>query len=245
MSSFMLRDVTTWVAGYDFTTDLNQVSIAASIDDLDNTTFGNAGYRSRTGGLRSVDASLSGYWQSAATDAVDPQAFGSIGTIDQAVTISPTGSTEGSTAYMFQGGKFSYNMFGQVGEVTPFDLDMMGTQGAGGLVRGVITKAKGSVSATGATGTAWNGGNVASGQYLYATFHVFGTPGTTITAVVESDDNGAFSSATTRITFGPITTAGGTWGTRVAGPLTETHYRLRVSAITGTFTIASAIGIGS
>lgn len=244
MASFMLRDVTTWVAGYDFTTDLNQIAISNNVDDLDNTTFGNAGFRSRTGGLRNVEASLSGFWQSAITDAVDPQVFPSIGTPNQPITIAYD-DAETSTAFMFQGAKFSYNMFGSIGEVTPFDLDMMSTEGAAGLVRGQVTKAKAAVNATGATGTAVNLGNVAAGQYLYATFHVFGTPGTTITAVVESDDSGAFPSATTRITFGPITTAGGTWGTRVAGPLTETHYRLRVSAITGTFTIASAIGIGS
>lgn len=243
MASFMLQDVTTWVAGYDFTSDLNQLSINASVDDLDNTVFGLGGFRRRTGGLRSVEASYSGFWQSAAIDAVDPQAFSQLGTADQVVTIA-NDDAEGSTAFMFQGGKFSYNMFGQIGEVTPFDLDMMGTNGVG-LVRGAVTKAKANVTTTGATGTAWNGGNVGAAQYLYATFHVFGTPGTTITAVVESDDNAGFTTATTRITFGPITTAGGTWGTRVAGPLTETHYRLRVTAITGTFSIAAAIGIGS
>lgn len=244
MSSFMLQDVTTWVAGYDFTTDLNQVSINASVDDLDATTFGGGGYRARRGGLRNVEASYSGFWQSATTDAPDPQIFTSIGTVDQAVTIA-NDDAELSTAYMFQGGKFTYNLGGQIGEVMPFDLDMMGTNGVSGLVRGVVTKAKGSVNATGATGTAWNGGAVGASQFLYATFHVFGTPGTTITAVIESDDNAGFTTATSRITFGPITTAGGTWGTRVAGALAETHYRLRVSAITGTFSIAAAIGIGS
>lgn len=244
MASFMLQDVTTWVAGYDFTTDLNQVSLSTSVDDLDATTFGGGGYRARRGGLRSVEASYSGFWQSATTDAPDPQAFTSLGTVDQAVTIA-NDDAEGSAAFMFQGGKFSYNLLGQIGEVVPFDLDMMGSHGASGLVRGQVTKAKGSVSATGATGTGVNLGAVSATQFLYATFHVFGTPGTTITATVQSDDNAGFTTPTTRITFGPITTAGGTWGTRVAGALTETHYRLNVTAITGTFSIAAAIGIGS
>lgn len=243
MASFMLQDVTTWIAGYDFTTDLNQMSLNTSVDDLDATTFGGGGYRARRGGLRNVETSYSGFWQSATIDAVDPQAFLQLGTADQVVTIA-NDDAEGSTAFMFQGGKFSYNLLGQIGEVTPFDLDVMGSNGVG-LVRGAVTKAKADVSATGATGTAWNGGNVGATQYLYATFHVFGTPGTTITAVIESDDNAGFTTATTRITFGPITTAGGTWGTRVAGALTETHYRLRVTAITGTFSVAAAIGIGS
>jgi hypothetical protein len=44
------------------------------------------------------------------------------------------------------------------------------------------------------------------------------------------------------MTFGPITTVGGTWGTRVAGAITDTWWRLRVTAITGTFQIACAAG---
>lgn len=242
MSSFALTDATTWIAGYDFTSDLNQVSITTSVDDQDNTVFGLGGFRSRIGGLRNVEASLSGFYQSATLNAPDPQAFLQLGTADQVVTMAPD-DAEGTTAYMFQGGKFSYNWGGSIGDVLPFDLDVMGTN-AVGLVRGNIVKAKGNVSATGASGTAWNGGNVSASQYLYATFHVF-SAGTTITAVVQSDDNAGFTTPTTRITFGPITTVGGTWGVRLAGPLTETHYRFNITAITGTFSVAGAIGIGS
>lgn len=243
MSSLALVDATTYVHGYDMTTDLNQISLNLSVEDQENTTFGSGGYRSRVGGLKSVDADLSGFWQSATADAIDPQAFAALGVADRPVTMSPDGAA-GSVAYLFQAGQFSYEMFGSIGEVTPFSVSMMGTNGVG-LVRGQIAKAKGSVAATGATGSAVNLGNVAAGQYLYAALHVFGTPGTTLTALVESDDSAGFASATTRITFPAITAAGGYWGVRLAGALAETHYRFRISAITGTFTIAGAIGIGS
>lgn len=243
MSSLALVDATTYIHGYDLTTDLNQISLNMAVEDQENTTFGGGGYRSRIGGLKNVDADLSGYWQSATLDAVDPQMISALGVADRVVTMSPTGVAT-ATAYLFQAGQFSYEMFGSIGEVTPFSVSMMGSNGVG-LVRGQIAKAKGSVAATGATGSGVNLGAVGASQYLYATLHVFGTPGTTITAVVESDDNAGFTSATTRITFGPITAAGGTWGVRVAGALAETHYRFRITAITGTFTIAGAIGIGS
>lgn len=243
MSSLALVDATTYIHGYDLTTDLNQISLNMAVEDQENTTFGGGGYRSRVGGLKNVDADLSGYWQSATLDAVDPQMISALGVADRVVTMSPTGVAT-ATAYLFQAGQFSYEMFGSIGEVTPFSVSMMGSNGVG-LVRGQIAKAKGSVAATGATGSGVNLGAVGASQYLYATLHVFGTPGTTITAVVESDDNAGFTSATTRITFGPITAAGGTWGVRVAGALAETHYRFRITAITGTFTIAGAIGIGS
>lgn len=244
MSSFSMTDCTTWIAGHDFTTEANELSINIEAEDLDNTTFGLGGYRSRIGGLKNIEASLSGYLNTNGSTSLDPDSsiFPALGTADQVIT-QAWDDAELSVAYMYQAGEFSYTPFGDIGNVTPYQLDLRGSNFVG-VKRGVITKARGNVSATGAVGTAWNGGNVASGQYLYATFHVF-SAGTTITAVIESDDNAGFSSATTRITFGPITTAGGTWGTRLAGPLTETHYRLRVTAITGTFNIGAAIAIGS
>jgi hypothetical protein len=67
--------------------------------------------------------------------------------------------------------------------------------------------------------------------------------GTTITVQVQSDDNAGMSSPTTVATIGPITVVGGTWMTPIAGPITDTYYRMNVSAITGTFSVAGAIGI--
>ena len=241
MTTFALTDATTWVNGYDFTTDLNQIQLSVTADELDNTTFGGGGFRSRISGLKTVGATLNGYWQSAASAAPDPQAFPDLGVADRVVTVAPDDAA-GTTCYMFQGGKFSYEMFGQVGEVTPFTLGMSGTNGVG-VVRGQVARPKATVNSTGATGSVVELGAVGSTQYLYASLHVF-TAGTTITVQVQSDDNSGFSSATTRGTFSGVTTVGGSWLTRVAGPITDTYYRLNVSAVTGSFSIAGAIGIG-
>jgi hypothetical protein len=118
----------------------------------------------------------------------------------------------------------------------------LGTNGVG-VVRGGVAKAKGNVSSTGATGSVQQLGDVAANEFLYATLHVF-SAGTTITVQVQSDDNSGFSSPTTRATFSGVTTAGGNWVTRVAGAITDTYWRFNVSAVTGTFSIAGAIGIG-
>lgn len=240
MATFAFVDATTWIAGYDMTTDLNQMSLSVSTDELDVTTFGGGGYRTRIAGLRTVGAQFGGFWQ-AGTGTVDPTVFTDLAVTDRVITMAPD-DAEATVAYMWQGGNFTYSPFGQIGQATPFTLGYSGTNGVG-VVRGQVTKAKGNVSATGAIGTGVQLGNVGASQYLYGTFHVF-SAGTTITVVLESDDNAGFSSATTRATLGPITTTGGTWATRVAGALTETHYRYRVTAITGTFQVAGAIGIG-
>jgi len=239
VSSFAFVDATTWIAAYDMTSDLKSMTLNISADELDNTVFGLGGYRRRIGGLRTVAADFGGFWQ-AGTGQVDPTVFADLAIADRVVTLAPD-DAEGTPAYMWQGGSFTYAPFGQIGEVTPFSLSYMGTNGVG-AVRGQVAKAKGNVSATGALGTVQQLGDVASGEYLYATLHVF-SAGTTITVQVQSDDNSGMSSPTTRGTIGPITTAGGTWMTRVAGPITDTYWRFNVSAITGTFSVAGAIGI--
>lgn len=241
MATFALTDATTWFHGFDMTTDLNEISISAEVEDQETTTFGSGGYRSRIGGLKSVSADLSGLWQSDTT-AIDPTVFTNLATADRVVTMA-NDDAEASTAYMFRAGLFSYDLFGSIGEVTPFSLSAMGTDGQG-LIRGQVAKAKGNVSSTGAIGSVVNLGAVSASQYLYAAFHVF-SAGTTITVDIESDDAANFPSATSRITLGPLTTTGGTWATRLAGAITDTHYRFNITAITGTFSVAGAIGIGS
>lgn len=242
MAVTALTNATTYISGYDFTCDSNKAQVEVAVNELDATTFCSNGWKEVAAGLKSVAFNQSGFWQSAASQAVDPQAFPLLGTADEVHTFAAS-STEGAVAYMFRAGKFSYKLGGTHGELAPYDLRSAGTNGQG-VIRGTLAKAKGNVSATGALGTAFQLGAVGASQYLYGTFHVF-TAGTTITVVLESDDNSDFSSATTRATFGPITTSGGSWATRVAGAITDDYYRLRVTAITGTFSVAGAIGIGS
>lgn len=239
MAPLVLVNATPYIAGYDFTADSNKITLASSLTALDTTTFANTGWKSKTGGLKDFTGHLEGLW----SGPQDAESFPALGTVDQVMTVSPTGVAT-SVAYMGQLAKFKYDTFEGVGNLMPFALDMSGSNMTG-LVRGQLAAAKQTVSVTGALTptTGVNLGAVGATQFLYATFHVFGTPGTTITAVVESATSNAFSSPTTRMTIGPITTAGGTWGTRVAGAITDSWFRLRVSAITGTFSVAGAIGV--
>lgn len=245
MGTFAANNITTWFSGYDMTGDLNQTTMPIEWEALDSTTFGpTRSGRSRAAGLEDVSSQVAGFYQ-AGTGLVDPTVFSTLGDTIQVITHSHDGA-EGSPAYFYQAKTFNYQVFGDIGQMTPFSLTAQGVRGNGGqavgAVRGPVLKTKADVSATGATGTANQMGAVSADQYLYAALHVF-SAGTTITAVLESDDNSGFTSATTRITFGPITATGGTWGTRVAGAITDDWWRLRITAITGTFSIACVAGI--
>ncbi len=236
MASINFTDPLIYLHGYDLTGDLKQVELSIQADELDNTTFGNGGYKSRVGGLKTVALSGDGFWQGAPDAEIGPN----LGVADRVVTISPS-SAEGDTAYITQVGHFSYDVGGGVADLMPFKFQGSNTSPQGSP-RGQIAKKKGNVSATGALGTGLNLGAVGATSYLYASFHVF-TAGTTITVLVESDDNSGFTTPTTRATIGPITTTGGTWAVRVAGAIADSYYRFKVSAVTGTFSVAGAIAI--
>lgn len=241
MAPVALTNAFIYIDSHDFTGDSNELSLNCEGNANDRTNFRSGGWREYNMGVKTSALQVAGFWQSG-SDTVDDWSWTNLGLAGRVTTLADV-ETEGLPAYMLQAMDHSYQpVQGSHGDNAGFTLQGGCSDGIG-VIRGQLAKEWGTVSATGATGTALNLGAVGASQFLYATFHVFGTPGTTITGVVESDDADTFGSATTRITFGPYTTAGGRWGTRVAGSITDTWYRLRITAITGTFTIACAIGI--
>lgn len=239
---FPLIDCTLWIDDYDFTGDSNKLKVAGMAAPEDSTVFGGGGYRRRTGGVKDVSVAASGFLTMGAGE-VEADLFPDLGTADRVITASPTGLA-GSVAYLLRATKFDLELLGQHGQLAPWSMNAL-CSNSQGLLRGQVSRAKGTVSATGALGSGVQLGAVGAAQYLYGSLHIFGTPGTTVTVVLESDDNAGFSSATTRATLGPLTTAGGNWVTRVAGAITDDYFRYRVTAITGTFTIGGAIAVGS
>lgn len=239
MGAYTITDAFAYVGGYDFSGDSNELACDIAHNVNTANVMGSHWQRNILGVSR-VDWRMAGYWN--VTDAQqDNTTWADLGVVDRVVTFGPGTTAEGDPAYMFKALHTQYQFGGTHGEVAPFSASASGSNGHG-VVRGKLLKGKGNVSATGATGTGLQLGAVASGEYLYATLHVF-SPGTTITVVVESDDNSNFTSATTRGTIGPVTTQGATWMTRVAGPITDDWWRFRVTSITGTFNLAGAVGI--
>lgn len=241
MGTYAVLDHATWLGGYNYTADTNQTTLDIAYDELDVPRHGNRG-KERIAGRESVEGGVEGIWYSAASAAPDPQAWAGQGLVVPC-TQSVAGA-EGDVAYMWQPRQFSYELFGKGGEVLPFKLGLKSgriTGPAVGAVRGRVLKV-GTVSATGATGTVVQAGAVAADEYLYFVIHCFAI-GTSFTLQLQSDDASNFPSATTRATSPSITAVGGTWVTRVAGPITDTWWRVNVSAVSGTSTIAASVGI--
>jgi len=233
-----LRDSATWINELDLSGVLRKAKLHASCAELDVTPFQGGGYHTRLGGLRSADVQAEGFWDSPQ----DASIFTGLSGAQDVVTMSPEGA-ETKTAYMMQANYMDYELFGPVGEVVPITLQMSNTDKAG-LIRGQMALKNTVVTTTGAKGSGVNLGAVSATQFLYATLHAFAV-GTTVTVIIQSDTTSGFAAPTTRATIGQITTVGGTFMTRVAGPITDTWWRFNVSVITGSFSLAGAIGIGS
>lgn len=242
MAPIALVNAFAYVHAHDFTADENALTFTGDAAENDATTFRSAGWKTfGPGGLKNGALAMGGLWQSGSGDFVDPILWNDLAVPDRVMTFGPA-ETEGGVAYLWQGAHYQYQLGGEIGALLPFTLEARNSN-RDGVVRGQLAKAMASVSATGVLGSIVNLGVVGAAQYLYATLHVLGTPGTTVTVQLQSDDSAGFGSPTTRATLGPLTSAGGTWMTRIAGAITDTHYRFNVSAITGTFVLAGAIGV--
>jgi hypothetical protein len=230
-----------YVDDWDATGDSNQMDFTGTQPALDGTTFRSGGWEVVGGsGLKKLNFGFNGFWSAATTAAQDPQSFNQLGAANRVFTAG-IAETEGAPAFIWKGGQFDYQAFGEINTLAPFSIQSTGTDGIG-AVRGKLTKAKGDVTGTGGMGTVVDLGAVSAGKYLYCAVHVF-TAGTTISMDLASDDDVGFASGTTRASIGPLTTAGGTYVTRVAGPITDNYFLLNVTAITGTFNIAAAIAV--
>lgn len=238
MANFVLLDQAIHVGGYDLTTHSNQVALTQEVETQDSTTFGGGGFRSRKGGLKDVTLEASGFHDS------DPSTLGftKLGIADEVVTLHKGAASD--VAYFFRGANGTYETLGAVGEMNPYSIGASGSNGQG-LVRGLVARVKGNVSATGSTGVAVNCGAGGAGKYLYAAVHVF-SAGTTLSVKIESDSAQAFSTPAdvASATITGMTAVGGYWMTRVdATSITDTWFRFNVTACTGTFSIAGVIAV--
>jgi hypothetical protein len=242
MAATVLNDAVIYVDDFDFTSTTNKVTLNAQVDEQEATVFGNNGYKTIIGGLRMVEADIDGWWDAASGQNNDADNFTGFSTFNQPMSVAAT-STEGSKVYLFNSARTKLEWFGAVGDVNPFSVHAIGSDTTG-LVRGLIVKQKGNVSAIGVVGTPQQVGAGGAGKWLYAVIHAF-TAGTTMTVQVQSAPT-VGGTYTTRATFPAITAVGGYWLTRVdASAITDSWWRMNINTggITGTFNIVGSIGV--
>ena len=241
MAIFSLTDALIAFDGYDLTGYSNSLNLEASVEELDGTTFGTNGWRSRVGGLKTTDFNATGFIN-LGTGEVEEGLFNNLASSSSVLTVAPTDAV-GDPAFLFQAMHSNFTHRATVGELAGWDMTAQGRSTVG-TVRGKLLAAT-TVTATG-TGTAVLVGAASATQDVYASLHVVDVSGTTPTldVVVQSDDGSGFASPTSRITFSQATAQGVQWGS-AAGAITDTYYRVSytVGGTSPSFTFVVAVGV--
>jgi len=216
----VLDNVKFYVDEFDLSTDMNQHTISANVDAVENTTFGSSS-RTYLPGLMSVTHSHSGFFDSDGTGEPDDVLFGNQNLI---VTVAPETGTAGEVAYITQSVKSDNTVLeGSVGDMAGFAFS---GQGTGQHVRAAILVDAGTALTSSSTGSVlFAPGGIAANEMGYAALHVVSaSAGDTLDVVIESDSTVGFGSAASQITFTQATGVTSQWAT-VAGAVTDTFWR--------------------
>ncbi len=221
MTVQVMNDVELWFDAYRLRGYMNAAALDDAAEIHDTTAFGDAGRR-RLSGLRSIALSMEGFHDSTA----DGILYNALGVAGKPVSIAPLGGTAGNLAYLFRALSGEYQPGNAaVGEPLKFSVKAEGSEGEP-LVRGILLYNATAVAS--GNGSGFQHGALASGKNLYAALHVLAISGT-LDAVVQSDDNGSFTTPTNRITFAQQSAIGSAWATPVAGPITDDYWRINLT----------------
>lgn len=241
MAPIVLTNAQVLYDGVDLSGAANRAALRYGAELKDVTTFASAGWRERLGGLRSTAIEVAGF-ADLGTGLADEALFAGVGSTSKPLTLLPTGGAEGGPGYAVVPGLAQYQTGGLIGDPLSFQLS---ADSADALIRGTVLL-NGTKTATGTT-TARQLGAAASGQGVYAALHVLGISGAgaSMTATLQSDDAAAFSSPTTRYTFGAKTAIGSEWSGRLAGPITDAYWRLAytISGTSPSIRVVLVVGI--
>lgn len=230
------------VGKYDLSGVSNECSVNLTVEPLDSTTFGNTSRR-KLPGLLDGSWSAACVWDDATVEAALNDLPSDASDDEGAFVFAPS-KTAGGPAYVGSGCVYTVERGGVVGELYSASFQANFRHAIAAL-KGVLSENGQTARTANGNGTGGQLGAVGATQYLYGALLVTVAAGGTIDVVVESDDNGAFSSAVTRITFPQVTTSAVSYFRRVQGAITDDHFRVRWTVGGGapSYRLIAAIGI--
>lgn len=243
-----LFNVELFAGGARLTSRANVVNLNTDVEELDVTTFKpvghvNSGWKEVIGGLRMSGIEASGFWEAGDDSMVDDNMWAGLGSI-HAITVAPLGATVGDLAWVMQGLRAQYRLFGQIGQAAPWTMTAAGRSP---LARGVILLGPSTTLTTTTQGTAVEYIAASASQQLFANLHVLDASGESpaMTVIIESDNTEDFDgSETTRITFDEVSDISSQYKS-LGGAITDTWYRVSVTTAgtSPSFTAVVSIGV--
>tara|TARA_S200002703_G_scaffold60250_1_gene52153 strand:+ start:1067 stop:1792 length:726 start_codon:yes stop_codon:yes gene_type:complete len=240
MAKFVVKNRPIWLGDLKISGLANQAVIDYGAEAQDCTTFDDIA-RSNIGGLLTLGFSIDVYSDFAPN--VGSRQFKLDAYRGQEVpwTFASEDGSVGEVAYLTNAVLLQYSpLSGAVGDIAGGNLQG-GT--AGKLVRGIIEFNGTASSSSDSTGSQL--GALSASQSLYCNLHVTdATSGTTLDVDVESDDNGSFTSATTRGSFSQVTTSPSEEHLIINGAVTDDYWRISYT-VSGSYAFAVSLGIAT
>lgn len=220
------------------TSMVRSFSWAAKGESLDSTTLG-VSTKTKMCGIPDAELSVDGFFETGA-DTLDSELFAAVDAGEEpVVTVLSKTSLAGDPAHMFKALAASYQPLGEVGQITPFKASFTGN----GKVLCGKNLFHGTATNPGGTGSAVQHVAVGAAQKLYVGINVTGdTSGSGLVVIVQSDDNAGFTSPVSRLTTVSSDVKGSAMY-EVAGPITDTYYRIVYVVSAGSFEITVAIAV--
>lgn len=216
------------IADLDVSCNVKSFRGSAQCDQLDATAVCTTGWRTIIGGLKSWELSADGMVDFANNSVDAKLGIESVGNALTPVSVMPSadGGADGAVAFSGQATHVDYSVLGAVGEIAPFRLQASGRKQP--LVRGTVMHPSSMARTASGNGTGFELGALSGAQSIFMALHVLAISGSpTFAVILESDDNGAFSSATTRITSSSYSAATGSEWQILTGPITDDWWRVR------------------
>lgn len=245
----VLIDARIFAGGVNISGQSNKVELNVELDEADATVFeperqAAAGWKARHGTTLDAKGSAAGLWAAGDPSAVDDAMWAALGTVDVWTVVDGRGAV-GDLAWTVRALNSKYSFGGDHGKLAPFEASWAG---AGAVARGHVAHPHTQPRTAAGAGPDIPLAGVPAGQALYAGLHVLSVAGTdtpTLSAVVESAGDAAFTAPSTRTAFAPAAGRGAQL-VRVAGPITDTHFRVRWSVAGGSpsFLFVATLGVG-
>ena len=141
MPKFVLTSVSTKINNVDFSDHLAAVTIDLSADEVETTTFGGSGFRTRVGGLKdgSITLSFHNDFGTSGSDTVDSTIWNLFNT-NATVVVTPTSGTVSASNPSYTGVYLVSQVnpiSGSVGDLATRDVTWP-TAGTAGITRGTV-----------------------------------------------------------------------------------------------------------
>lgn len=218
------------VGSFNASSTSNQVGWSMDVNVNPKTTWGSGEFEEYNLGLRTLTVAIGGYndYAAAAWDEYARSNWGSA----QIVTLAYDGATAGTGAVMANGLMPSQQSFnGNVGENPTISPTIVGSTVYPPIAEGQVTRASSTNITATTTTTPVQVGALTSTQYVVAAVHVFSYSGTgTITCQLQSSSTSGGSYTNRGSAGAAISAAGAQWITATGLTVTDTWWRLNITA---------------